>query len=226
MRARLIYLTVCGLVGCSAVPPLTAFIERPEGHQELLAQNRTLSSGLLADETFQVGPYRVVSVERHATVDATGARVEVYRFSVLFKGQVDGTCWAAGEASGAQERMLRCECGAQPPIAQLELASVDATTPAVGKVTLGNDEYPIRSLGERLPLHQSVRPGYVVGTPLVMAVGLAEPGQLWLDSSLASEARGGLVCLATGLLLYRPAHVSGPPPLESPSPRTNTVPTP
>lgn len=205
---------VVGLVGCGAIRPMSAYLERAPDAQTVQASGRTLNSGALVDETFELGGYQVEVTRswpwwsmwlwgpprlfREANFDfalTRGAEV------------ITGHCTARGFKAPATRRQLTCSCrDPANEVASLELDGPLRALPLTGTATIAAQAYPVRSYGEPQATHYDLRDAFTVGEPPVLAVGLALPGEVWLRPPLSDEVRPAALCLASALMLYRRRH--------------------
>lgn len=201
------------LASCTlAVQPMTRYLQRPSDVEVVAAQDRTLNSGLAIDERFGLGEYRVDKVDRlgdprwqtSADVERRKHTEKYYAFEMRGPSELDGACAVRGFSHPATRRELECRCyeGADE-VARLSLGSDLRAEPLIGSVTIGGQEWPLRSYGELDRTAGDLRSAFEVGAPLVMAVGMALPGEVWLTPQLAQDARGPTLCVSAALMLYR-----------------------
>lgn len=195
---------------------MTRYLQRPSDFEVVAAQDRTLNSGLAIDERFGLGEYRVERVDRLGDprwqTSAEDERREYtekyYEFEMRGPSALDGACAARGFRHPGTRRELECRCyeGADE-VARLSLGSDLRAQPLTGSVVIGGHEWPLRSHGELDPTAGDLRSAFEVGAPLVMAVGMALPGEVWLTPQLAQDARGPSLCVSAALMLFRRRHV-------------------
>jgi hypothetical protein len=208
-------LALGALPACSpvhmAVPPEVAALG-----PALEAQDRSLATGLLADEGFRLGPYVVKDVDRdwdHTDESSAGSVTTTasrggyrYRFDALEgrcrarSGRTDADLGAGFSLSADGHARLQCDCGG----AGFDLAG-DVDTFG-GTLTLEDERYTLRGIRELDGGGERNRPtGYRVdGDAPLGAVEVEHPGRVWLREELDEEQRARLSCLLVGLMLYQP----------------------
>jgi len=192
---------------------------------ELPITERSAWSGALADESFNMGSYRVKDVDRkwNSTNRTSAFGFDASRtqggYGYKFKSQ--GAELTAGCATEQREKSanlggglefsklvakLGCFCADDRSEASL---SLDASTTAqfAGMVKGADYSYRITAITERengrMQSHDPL--GYRVdGEGPLAAVGVVKPGRVWLSKALPERTRDELACLFAGLMLYEP----------------------
>lgn len=205
--------------GCATTPPMATFLTRLPEEQSLVAVDRTMASGLLIDEDFRLGDYAIADVSRGWVSSGAAGMGGSYRFVTRgaegawsarcdFERRADASVWSAFAVD--------CAC---TPIGGGAAARVRAETldgrGYQGSMALGGESYPVRSHGERPLVGTLVNPVFTVGEPRIMAIDVGDTGEVWLGPA-AQAQRQGAVCLAAGLMLFRPTHAL--PPQRAPAP--------
>lgn len=190
------------------------------GHtQVLVARDRSRGSGVLVNETFQLGPYGVGEVKRDwsSTDEATSGEVTTRDteggYSYAMRGgelRIEGRC--NGRSGSAEADLgrgwslssnfharLECECG---PVASLKLEHDGESF--VGTLTHRSRVYDLRAITALEGGSAQTEPaGYRVdGDEPLAAVEVQHPGRVWLKPDVDEPARGELTCLLAGLMLY------------------------
>lgn len=188
--------------------------------QVLAARERSRGSGVLVNESFELGPYGVSDVKRDwastdeatsgdvTTSDTAGGYSYVLRGSELrLEGRCDarsggaetdlGDGWSLSSSFRAR---LECECG---PVASLKLEHDGESF--VGTLTQRGHVYDLRAINAlEGGSAQSEPAGYRVdGDEPLAAVEVQHPGRVWLKPDVAEPGRGELTCLLAGLMLYQ-----------------------
>lgn len=191
------------------------------GHTQILvARERSRASGVLANESFELGPYGVRDVTRDwsSTEEATSGDVTTSDtgggYAYVLRGgesRLDGRCSARsggaemdlGEGwslSSSFRARLECECG---PVASLKLEHDGESF--VGTLSHRNRVYDLRAITTLEGGSDQREPaGYRVdGDEPLAAVELQHPGRVWLKPDVDEPGRAELACLLVGLMLYR-----------------------
>ena len=182
----------------------------------LEARDRSLATGLLADEGFRLGPYVVKDVDRDwdETDESSAGAVTTtasqggysYRLDALEgrcrarSGRTDADLGAGFSLSADGHARLQCDCGG----AGFDLAG-DVDTFG-GALKLRDQQYTLRGIRELDGGGERNRPtGYRVdGDAPLGAVEVEHPGRVWLQADLDEDDRARLSCLFVGLMLYQP----------------------
>lgn len=189
------------------------------------ARDRSRASGLLANESFELGAYHVDNVDRDAT-SRSGSDVGGYGDSETTTGYSYGLTSASGNVQGA--------CGSLAKRRSVSMgggSSVDwGSTEITCRCTIGDAMSEIRLAGlqganagtVRLPSHGALTvtavtetdksnygssvPGFRVDSPEgpVGAVETLYPGKVWIERGTTGEEADHLACLFVGLMLYVP----------------------
>jgi hypothetical protein len=189
---------------------------------EIVISDRSGMSGALVDESFTMGPYKVVDVSRKwnstssssiagfSSSDAKGG----YTFGLKApEGEYKATCASQlaaksvgvfGGALGTQNYNVLCQCGG-PADAKFTI-SADDTSHYKGTVTARSASYQIEGIYTDEKGSSTSKPmGYLVrANDPVGAVEVSGKGRVWLAKTLAPAARADVACLFAGLLLYQP----------------------
>jgi hypothetical protein len=188
--------------------------------QVLEARDRSRSSGLLADESFALGPYRVSDVDRDwdSTDETTSADVTIsktesgYSYALVAEAvRLEGRCGARSGGSEADlgkgwsltsgsYSTLECRCGA---VASLKL---DNDGEAIGgTLTHRGRIYDLRAVTALEGGGEQDQPtGYRVDADAPLAaVEVQHPGRIWMTPQIEEVTRMELTCLFAGLMLYQ-----------------------
>jgi hypothetical protein len=204
------------------VPPL----DIRAGSEVLEVADRGLAYGMLADETFRLGPFRIAEVDRKFSWSSSWAIGEFwkstettggYKFQfVNGKSTLAGKCaTAAGETSvklgkhvsgGSWFSKLGCQCEADGKAATLVIAAT--AHGYAGTLATSRGKYTVTSIHETEggPIWSTDTPaGYrAEGDGPLGAVEALRPGRVWLKKGLAEDERVQTTCLFAGLMLYLP----------------------
>ena len=190
---------------------------------EIAITDRSGMSGALVNESFTMGPFKVVDVSRKWNSSSTSTIVGLssseakggYTFGLkAAEGEYKGTCAShldekstgfLGGTLGTQNFNVVCECSGASQ-ANFSL-NADTTSHYKGTVLARNANYMIEGIYTDDKGSSSSKPlGYQVRGPsdTVAAVEVTGKGRVWLSKSLEPAARGDVACLFAGLLLYQP----------------------
>jgi hypothetical protein len=227
-RSATLSLTLLILGGAAACAPARMAVPKEVGgvSDEIVISDRSAMSGALVDESFKMGPYQVVDVNRKWTSSSTttiagfssGAVEGGYTFGLksgdgagagAYKGQCasqldEKTTGFLGGTLGTQKFKVLCEC-AGPAQASFTM-DADTTSHYQGSVTARSASYKIEGIyTDEKGSSTSTPVGYHVhGADPAGAVEVTGKGRVWLNKSLDPGARADLACLFAGLLLYKP----------------------
>lgn len=192
--------------------------------EELPITDRSGWTGALADESFNLGSYKVADVDRKWNSKQTtslGAMESTsssggYKFKLLGgTGPLDGVCESenrgrsadlgGGMSFGSMVAKLACRCSDASASTELTLeASTDSSYEGVWK--RADAALHVRSINEREGGGNTHDPtGYRVdgeAAPLG-AVDVMGKGRVWISKTLQGRERAELACLFAGLLLYQ-----------------------
>lgn len=193
------------------------------------AKGRSWGSGLLVDESFQIGPFSVKEVDRSATSGRGTSRLERvgwFAFQRTDREELQGGYafqFQEGEAGlraecrtftsrktssrgswevSEQSSRLACACAGGNSEATLDL-HLSGREPT-GTVTLAGRTLEMTSIRSTKGTWDTAEPvGFRVDGPQgpVGAVEVLRPGQLWLSRKLDAEERRELACLLAGVML-------------------------
>lgn len=213
-------------VGCAG-PRMIAPADVVAGSDTFEATDRSRASGLLADESFVLGPYKVSEVSRDAnsTRSFTSGDVEdsktTTRYEYNFEAQtgiLQGVC-----ASNAQRKnvdlgdgaaidwgkmALTCECVGVENLgpATIEVRGNDNRSKG-GTVRLGTEVFHVKPITEQDGVSFHGGPaGFRVDSEggHLGAVETLYPGKVWIARGTEPERAAQLSCLFAGLMLYLP----------------------
>ncbi len=189
------------------------------------ATDRSMWSGAMTDESFTLGEYKVVDVDRDwdssesqtisiNKLDVKSGNTEG-AYDYQFKspsGQMKGTC-----ASGASEdslgmsgfkvgkKQFNLNCTCQDGATEVAKVTVQAKNMDnyTGTLTTQGKRYKVISLKEVEGALSSGVSGYRVdGDKPVGAVEVLKPGRIWLGRDLPVVEKSALACTFVGLMLY------------------------
>jgi hypothetical protein len=185
----------------------------------LEAKNRSSMSGALANEDFDLGPYKVAKVERswvHGKGHAVGAYSSnrsnaTYSYELQGGSQSwKGTCalvkdeknvkMGGGMSFGGSKAGLTCECGS----GKLELTR-SRSDKFEGTFTPAGQSYTVAPVSETDKKYWGADPvGFRFdGTDGARgAVETLRPGRIWFTEKMAEAEREPGTCLLAGLMLY------------------------
>ncbi len=222
-----VILTLGLLSACSTTMQMVVPSDISAASDVIAATERSMWSGAMADETFTLGAYKVISVDRDwdssesDTVSInkldlkTGSTEGGYNYQ--FKapnGEFKGECDSEGSAESAgisgftiEKRVskLSCVCSkgnSETAKVTLKAKNLDHYT---GTLTTHGKSYRVVSIKEVEGALSSGASGYRVdGDKPVGAVEVLKPGRVWLGRDLAESEKTALACTFTGLMLYLP----------------------
>ena len=193
---------------------------------EFAVTGRSAFGGMLADESFVLGPYRVAEVDRdwtHANRHGAGEDEVGYQstdsrtgFGFRFsEGEeaLPAQCSQSTHESGynfgksalsSSATDLLCTCGVGEAASRLELGT--ARKGPAGRVTLARGTYEVHAVHEvDGAWNVSAPAGYRVGKPgePLGGVEVLRPGRVWLAKGLDAGERRQLACLLAGLMLFQ-----------------------
>jgi hypothetical protein len=188
---------------------------------EIVVSDRSAMSGALVDESFKMGPYQVVNVDRKWNSSSTTSVLGMsagntqggYAFGfTATEGKFAGTCASyldekstslLGVTLGKQNFNVICEC-AGPSKASLSM-SADTTSHYRGTMSAHGASYAVEGVYTDEKGSSISKPvGYHVhGSDPVGAVEVLGKGRVWLNRTLDAGTRADVACLFAGLLLYQ-----------------------
>jgi hypothetical protein len=192
--------------------------------EELTITDRSSWTGALADESFNLGSFKVADVDRKWNSKRTtslGAMESTrssggYRFKLSGGAlELSGLCETEnrgraadlgdGVSFGSMVAKLGCSCSDATASAELLLEASTAEGYG-GALKRSTDTVHVRAVNEREGGGVSSNPtGYRVdgvGAPLG-AVDVLGKGRVWISKALRGRERAELACLFAGLLLYQ-----------------------
>ncbi len=185
------------------------------------ATDRTSMSGLMIDESFVLGAYKVADVDRDwlqhessKTETFDGIHSTAGYVYTITGGPTDvqGTCaWASanggvsimGVSVSEAQNVLTCECTAEGESSLMKL-SAGKKLDYAGDLEVDGESFKVTPVKETEGMYlKKTPPGYRIdGADGVMgAVEVIRPGRLWLSKELSDEAKGTVSCAMTGLML-------------------------
>jgi hypothetical protein len=218
----LLSLSSLSLAACQA--PRMAVPADIAAEAELLpVTNRGSATGSWADESFNVGPYRVADVDRKGettkglSLGGFGSATRTSGYSFKFTGpdgEARGQCAAElvaqdasalGGSVSSRAGKLGCNCQGTGASGELLLQS-GTSSPLQGQATVHGWVVNVVALDRYEGGTQSLDPtGFEARAGVVAgAVEVLRPGRVWLARPLDASRRAGLACLFAGLLLYQP----------------------
>ena len=228
-HAAVIMITAAGFLGgCSTTSQMVVPTDVSGVSDVIAATDRSIWSGALADETFTLGPYRVIDVDRDwDSSRSTSVSVSKFGFSwgnteggyaYQFDtpdGRMNGQCLTEAKDTGFSVRSvdfqtrvakLSCICNDSGTEVARVMLQADITAGYSGTLTANGQQYRIESINEREEGLNSGDPtGYRVdGDQPTGAVEVLNPGRIWLALDLERSQRARLACTFAGLMLYLP----------------------
>ena len=222
----LVSLSALSLLASCTSPRIATPTDLAPLADEIAVTDRSRASGMLANETFGMGPNKVTRVHRGATSSSSSSFLgkessdsqSYYDFDMTTPvGVYKGSCgvrafseethlgnWVIG-GSGAE--VLDCNCGGAGE--GVTRAYVELAPQSRGAlVARGGGAAPLKPLGAGSAF--SAMPiGWEAGeNPPIGAVELSHPGRVWINRTLPAGEQADVACLFGGLLLYHPN--SGP----------------
>lgn len=215
---------IAQLLGGCAGPRMVPPADVTKVSQAYEAQDRSRASGLLADESFDIGPYHVDDVDRDATSKSsfsvggygnssttTGYTYKVTANSKSLEGACGSLAKSQGFSMGGDSAVnwgsveITCTCDAGGSGSEVKLKGANDTS--TGSLTLGDASYDVTAVTETEGSNFSSNiPGFRVdgdGAP-AGAVETLYPGKIWIDKGKSEEESDQLSCLFVGLMLYVP----------------------
>jgi hypothetical protein len=215
------FLLLVGCAGPRMVPP----DDVAKDSRVLEVKDRSNSSGMLANESFGLGDYKVSKVNRKA-ISEKKFSISKYQSNGTTTGytyefangadQWNGACAYSKDEKGFSmgglgsfskaKSSLTCECtpGASGKgTGRLELKS--GSDKMTGTMSCGGESY------EMTPVDKTDKKSFAAGPAGYRfdakdgprgAVEVLHPGRLWLDEKLAENEREPTSCVLTGLMLY------------------------
>jgi len=226
--SKVLALGLIGLMGgCSTTMQMKVPADISSVSDVIAATERSMWSGAMADETFTLGEYKVISVDRDwdsSTSDTlsinkldlkTGNTEGGYAYEFKTKsGLLTGECAseASEESMGmsgfkVEKRQFNLNCVCSNGKSEVAKVTVQANNMDnyIGKLTNNGKSYKVVSLKEREGSMAMGASGYRVdGEQPVGAVEVLKPGRIWLGKNLKDAEKSGLACSFVGLMLYLP----------------------
>ncbi|MFT5504452.1 MAG: hypothetical protein ACI845_000770 [Gammaproteobacteria bacterium] len=225
-KAALIIITMF-LGACSTTMQMLVPSDIRVGTDVIAATERSLWSGFMADETFTLGEYKVINVDRDwdssesDTISINKLDLKLgsteggydYQFKTP-NGQMKGIC-ASGTSEESlgmsgfkveeKEFNLSCTCrDGRTEVAKVTVQAKNLNN-YIGTLTTQGKSYKVVSLEEVEGYLSSGASGYRVdGNQPVGAVEVLKPGRIWLGRYLKQAEKSALACTFVGLMLYMP----------------------
>ncbi len=208
------------LSACST-PQMTAPADVVEASEQLPISDRSPWSGALADESFGIGPYQVVEVNRDWSHGrgwgvlgfSSDSVAGGYSFGLEGDGSVTkGACateaseksldLGSGRSVSRQTAKLSCTCGNDSTV----VLQVKPDGAYGGLLHTSEGNYQVEAIYEREGIWSDGNPsGYRVdGDAAVGAVDVIRPGRVWMGRAIEPGERKQLACVFAGLMLYQP----------------------
>ena len=190
--------------------------------------DRSIWSGALADESFTLGPYKLIDVDRDwDSSRSLGFSISKFGFSSgnteggytyeleTLGGPMSGQCLTQAKDTSIsvssvdfQSRVakLGCICDRSGTEVARIILQADVTAGYSGTLTASGQQYRIESINEREGGFSSGDPtGYRIdGDRPAGAVEVLNPGRIWLAPNLEEPQRANFACTFSGLMLYQP----------------------
>jgi len=227
-KSKVLAIGLMGLMGgCSTTMQMKVPADISAASDVIAATERSMWSGAMADETFTLGEYKVISVDRDwdssvsdtvsiNKLDLKTGNTEggyAYQFKTS-SGLLSGECAseASEESMGmsgfkVEKRQFNLNCVCSNGNSEVAKVTVQANNldNYTGKLTTNGQSYKVVSLKEREGSMAMGASGYRVdGDQPVGAVEVLKPGRIWLGKSLEPAEKSGLACSFVGLMLYLP----------------------
>jgi hypothetical protein len=208
-----------GLTGChAAIVPPAELVPKADVHA---ATDRSSMSGLMVDEAFVLGAYKVTEVDRDwmqhessktETFDGIHSTAGYVYTLVGGPAPVQGTCaWASGKggvsimgvAVSKASNVLTCECVSDGESSVMRLTD-GGTLEYAGEFMVDGEAMKVSPVSETEGTYmKKTPPGYRIDgeAGVLGAVEVIHPGRVWLDQGLGAEKKGTLSCAMTGLML-------------------------
>ena len=211
-------------LGACAGPRMVPPADVTKVSQAYEAKDRSRASGLLADESFDIGPYHVDDVDRDATSKSSFS-VGGYGKSSTTTGytykldadarHLEGACGSLAKSQGFSmggdsavnwgSVEITCNCNAGDTKSEVKLTGANNTSS--GNLVLGENSYNVTAVTETDGSNFSSNiPGFRVDGDEAPAgaVETLYPGKIWIDKGASEEDADQLSCLFVGLMLYVP----------------------
>ncbi len=225
---RLLGLMCVGLLAaCSTTQQMVVPQDISAASDVLVVTERSLWTGSMANETFTLGEYKVVDVDRdwdstHSDtvsinkVDLVSGRTKgAYAYQFKSKdGLLKGKCKAKGsdESVGmsgfkVEKRKFNLNCACSDGSKEVAKVTLQARNMDnfTGKISVHDKSYDVVSLTEVEGSMSMGVSGYRVdGDKPIGAVEVLQPGRVWLAKHLVATEKTALACSFVGLILYLP----------------------
>lgn len=230
MKRILLTTLVLILSGCVTDMKMTVPTDIQASTQVIVASDRSMWSGALADETFTLGPYKIIEVDRDWDRKSSSTfsinKVDVgsgdmkggytYKISAqdqTFQGQC--TSKADKESLGIKSLTLQtrrfnlsCTCNMKNTFMSNVHIQAKNQDDYSGTFKVFDQSYKIKPLKEREGITASGPSGYRVdGDTPIGAVEVLKPGRIWLGNTLNNKDQHALTCGFVGLMLYLPPEI-------------------
>ncbi len=228
-HTAMVLMVVAGFLGgCSTASQMVVPADVSGGLEVIAVTDRSIWSGALADESFNLGPYKVTDVDRDWDISKSNSvSVSDFKFSsgkteggyaYRFKtpgGRMNGQCLTEAKDTvfsvssvDFQSRVARLSCicnQSGTEVARVMLAA-DISAGYKGTLTANGQQYRVESINEREGGFSSGDPtGYRVDDDQPTgAVEVLNPGRIWLARNLEEPQRARLACIFAGLMLNLP----------------------
>lgn len=224
MKYRPILVGVLGALGIGCSGPRMQVPHDVAGRSEVLdATDRSRMSGALADESFKLGPYSVLEVDRKWDSGAGFSVANVSQsksqggYTYKFQGRgakLSGHCVTEDKDTGiglgggfSMEfafAKLACSCDGGPKQAHVEVTNDQGNL--TGSMNTSTADYKLTPINQTDGGHTAGSPvGYRMdGDGGLGAAEVVHPGRVWLDKKLGDTEKAEVACIFVGLMLYKP----------------------
>lgn len=212
-------LSVVGCAGPRMVPPKDV----ADGSSVLEVQNRSGASGLMVDESFDLGEYKITQVDRDASsksgfsVGGFGKESIATGYSYRLQGKgadLLGACASETNTKStnigigsleSENSNVTCECKSAATTSKVVLSAGNDGALS-GTLFAGSEEYKVTQVLETdKSSWSSAAAGYRFdgANGPVGAVEALHPGRVWVTPKLPEAERPAVSCLSAGIMLYK-----------------------
>jgi hypothetical protein len=209
-----------GNVACGPAARMVAPSDLAGKSRVLEVADRSKATGALANESFKLGDYQIVEVDRDWNssssfgAGAYGAGNKTTGYTFQFKA--GGTTWKGTCASLAKGKSVGSisfanstdvTCGCESGGEKVTLKVGGETEATGGTFTAGSKTYQVSGVDETDKSYFGAKPvGYRLddGETAYAAVETMRPGRVWLHEDVSEPEAAAISCALAGMMLYIP----------------------